>query len=72
MTDKDNTNKSGHQHIHSDAKKEALRRISIAQGHLEKVKRMLEEDEYCPHIIHQSQAVQAAVSWSAYGHCVPN
>ncbi len=45
----------------NDFKSEAIRRISIAQGHLEKVRKMLEEDAYCPDIIHQSQAVQAAL-----------
>ncbi len=42
-------------------KKEALQRIKIAKGHLEKVQKMLEEDAYCPDIIHQSQAVEAAL-----------
>lgn len=45
----------------SDYKKQAVRRIQIAQGHLQKVRHMLEEDRYCPDIIHQSQAVQAAL-----------
>jgi len=40
---------------------EALKRISIAQGHLEKVHKMLERDSYCLDIIHQSRAVQAAL-----------
>lgn len=42
-------------------KKQALQRIKIAKGHLEKVQKMLEEDVYCPDVIHQSQAVQAAL-----------
>lgn len=46
---------------HDNFKKEALARILIAQGHLERVKKMLEEGEYCPNIIHQSRAVQAAL-----------
>lgn len=40
---------------------EALRRIKIASGHLKKVQDMLENDAYCPDIIHQSRAVQAAL-----------
>jgi CsoR family transcriptional regulator, copper-sensing transcriptional repressor len=44
-----------------DYKQQALLRIKIAQGHLEKVRQMLEEDSYCPDIIHQSQAVQSAL-----------
>lgn len=45
-------------------KDEAVRRIKIAQGHLEKVRKMLEGDEYCLDVIHQSQAVQAALKKS--------
>lgn len=43
------------------SKEEAIRRLSIAQGHLEKVRKMLENGEYCPDVIHQSRAVQAAL-----------
>jgi DNA-binding FrmR family transcriptional regulator len=43
------------------AKGEALKRLSIAQGHLEKVKQMIEGEDYCPNVIHQSRAVQAAL-----------
>lgn len=42
-------------------KNEALGRILIAQGHLEKVKKMLGDDSYCLDVIHQSRAVQAAL-----------
>ncbi len=42
-------------------KDQALQRIKIARGHLEKVQRMLEQDTYCPDIIHQSRAVQASL-----------
>lgn len=42
-------------------KTEAINRIKIAQGHLEKVHKMLESDEYCPDIILQNRAVQAAL-----------
>jgi len=43
------------------SKGEALKRLSIAQGHLEKVAHMIEEEDYCPDVIHQSRAVQAAL-----------
>ncbi|MEK7526215.1 MAG: metal-sensing transcriptional repressor [Patescibacteria group bacterium] len=46
----------------NDFRTQALQRIKIAQGHLEKVRSMIEEDAYCPDVIHQSQAVQAALS----------
>ena len=39
-----------------------LHRLQIARGHLAKVISLVEEDAYCPEIIHQSQAVQAALS----------
>jgi len=39
-----------------------LHRLKIAKGHLAKVISLVEEDAYCPEIIHQSQAVQAALS----------
>lgn len=42
-------------------KKDALKRLAIAQGHLERVRKMLEEDIYCPDVIHQSRSVQAAL-----------
>lgn len=46
---------------HNQFKKDALNRIKRAEGHLAKVQRMLEDDDYCPDIIHQSRAVQAAL-----------
>ncbi len=44
-----------------EVKKESLRRLAIAQGHLQKVREMVEDEEYCPDIIHQSQAVQSSL-----------
>ena len=38
-----------------------LHRLKIARGHLERVIMMVEKDEYCIDVIHQSQAVQAAL-----------
>ena len=38
-----------------------LHRLKIAQGHLKKVIRMVEGDEYCIDVLHQSQAVQKAL-----------
>ena len=43
------------------SKEEAVKRLAIAQGHLEKVHKMLEEGAYCPDVIHQNRAVQAAL-----------
>lgn len=46
---------------HNQFKEEAINRVRSAQGHLEKVRKMLEDDEYCPDVIHQNRAVQAAL-----------
>ncbi len=38
-----------------------LHRLKIARGQLDKVISMVEEDKYCIDVLHQSQAVQAAL-----------
>ncbi|OGM18921.1 hypothetical protein A2686_03950 [Candidatus Woesebacteria bacterium RIFCSPHIGHO2_01_FULL_38_10] len=42
-------------------KEQILKRLSIVEGHLKKIRKMVENEEYCPDVIHQSQAVQAAL-----------
>lgn len=42
-------------------KQQVLKRLAITGGHLARVKKMVDEGEYCPDVIHQSQAVQAAL-----------
>lgn len=44
-----------------DMQERILHRLKIARGHLEKVISMVEEDTYCIDVLHQSQAVQAAL-----------
>ena len=44
-----------------NTKQEALNRLRSIAGHVNGIERMLEEDEYCIDIIHQIQAVQAAL-----------
>lgn len=44
-----------------DTQERILHRLRIAQGHLKKVIKMVEKDEYCIDVIHQSQAVQRAL-----------
>jgi DNA-binding FrmR family transcriptional regulator len=44
-----------------DTQERILHRLKIAKGHLEKVIKMVEEDTYCIDVLHQSQAVQAAL-----------
>lgn len=42
-------------------KQQALHRIKIIQGHLRAVEKMIENDDYCIDIVHQSMAVQKAL-----------
>ncbi|MFH1187216.1 MAG: metal-sensitive transcriptional regulator [Candidatus Levyibacteriota bacterium] len=42
-------------------KERIIHRLRIAKGHMEKVVKMAETDEYCIDIVHQSQAVQSAL-----------
>ena len=44
-----------------DTQERILHRLKIARGHLDKVIRMAENDEYCINVLHQSQAVQAGL-----------
>lgn len=45
-----------------DVKERILHRLKISNGHLEKVIQMVEEGKYCIDVLHQSQAVQKALS----------
>lgn len=47
-----------------DTQERILHRLKIAQGHLKKVLKMVEDGEYCIDVIHQSQAVQRALEES--------
>ena len=44
-----------------DSQERILHRLKIARGHLEKVIKMVEGDEYCIDVLHQSQAIQSAL-----------
>ena len=44
-----------------EKKKEILHRAKIVEGHLKKVIKMIENDEYCIDILNQSLAVQNAL-----------
>ena len=44
-----------------DTQERILHRLKIAQGHLRKVLKMVEANEYCIDVIHQSQAIQSAL-----------
>lgn len=43
-------------------KERALHRLKISQGHLKKVSEMVENDDYCIDVLHQSRAVQQALA----------
>lgn len=42
-------------------KEQILHRLKITKGHLEKIISMVEENNYCIDVLHQSQAVQAGL-----------
>lgn len=44
-----------------DEKERIIHRLKIARGHLNKVMQMIEDDEYCIDVLHQSQAIQQAL-----------
>lgn len=44
-----------------DIQERILHRYKIVNGHLKKVMDMIEKDEYCIDVIHQSQAIQKAL-----------
>lgn len=47
--------------MQSHIQKSAVDRLKIIEGHLKKVREMVEEGVYCPDVIQQSQAVQGAL-----------
>lgn len=46
---------------HQSTQQKVIHRLKIARGHLDKVITMVENDEYCIDVVHQSIAVQAAL-----------
>ena len=46
----------------ADTKKRVLRRMSIIEGQLRGLARMIEDEKYCVHIIVQSSAIKRALS----------
>ena len=45
----------------SDAKNDALKRLSYIEGHLSGIRKMLEEDKYCVDVLKQTFAVRRAI-----------
>ena len=54
------TTHHGHETI-SDAKRDALKRMSYIDGHLSGIRRMVEEDKYCVDILKQTFAIKRAI-----------
>lgn len=55
-----------HEHAHrvpvdTGAKRDILKRIAYIEGHLNGVKRMIEEDQYCVDVLKQTYAVRRAI-----------
>lgn len=44
-----------------EVKKEALKRLSYAQGHLDGIRRMVEDEKYCVDVLKQTYAVRRAI-----------
>lgn len=44
-----------------DTEARIVHRLKIAKGHLEKVIRMVEDDQYCIDVLHQLQAVESGL-----------
>ncbi len=49
-----------------DTKERIIHRLKISRGQLDKVMAMMEADEYCIDVLHQSQAVQKALQNTDY------
>ena len=45
----------------SEAKVDALKRLSYIEGHLSGIRKMLEEDKYCVDVLKQTYAVRRAI-----------
>ncbi len=54
-------NENGPEPQLSDAKRDALKRLSYIEGHLAGVRRMVEEDKYCIDLLKQTFAIRRAI-----------
>ena len=50
--------------MQDNAKQSVVKRLKRARGHLSRVIKMVEKGDYCPDILLQSSAVQAAIKKS--------
>ena len=62
MTQQDTVDHATHRTpIDSSAKPDILRRLAYIEGHINGVKRMVEEDQYCVDVLKQTYAVRRAI-----------
>ena len=47
--------------MEDDPRKDVLKRLAFIQGHLEGVRKMVEEDKYCVDVLKQTFAVRRAI-----------
>ncbi len=47
--------------MQSETQEEALKRLNYIEGHLEGIRRMIEEDKYCVDVLKQTYAVRRAI-----------
>ena len=56
------TKRPSHEHEGlSEAKRDALKRLSYVEGHLSGIRRMVERDTYCVDVLKQTFAVRRAI-----------
>ena len=61
--DEHDQNHLPHKHVHSQGEKKAvINRLSRAAGHIEAIKRMVENDQDCSQILIQLAAVRSAIN----------
>lgn len=47
--------------VDTSSKPEALKRLNYIEGHLQGVRRMIEEDKYCVDVLKQTYAIRRAI-----------
>ena len=47
--------------MNSDKRSEVLKRLAFIEGHLQGVRRMIEDDKYCVDVLKQTYAVRRAI-----------
>jgi DNA-binding FrmR family transcriptional regulator len=47
--------------MQEETRREALKRLSYVRGHLDGVRRMIEEDKYCVDVLKQTYAIRRAI-----------